>query len=119
VAEAGEGVTTPAGEVHGIECDVGAIVDRGVGEELGCVVEGVQAGGVGAVGGTRASPWAAASQDRRVRGAVVPAWRRAWSSSSTASRVAAASMRTNACSAAACASWGMEPDWAPAHRECS
>ncbi len=51
IAEAGECVAAPASEVHGVECDVGSVVGRIAGKEFGGSVEGVQAGGVVAVGG--------------------------------------------------------------------
>ena len=44
-------MAAPAGEVHGVERDVGSIVGWLVGEEFGGVVEGSEAGGVVAVGG--------------------------------------------------------------------
>ena len=51
VAEAGEDVAAPAGEVDDIEGDVGTFVAGVLGQEVGGVVEGVQAGGSVAEGG--------------------------------------------------------------------
>jgi hypothetical protein len=51
VTEAGECVAAPPGEVHGVECDVGSLVDRILRQEFGRSVVGVQAGGLVAVGG--------------------------------------------------------------------
>jgi hypothetical protein len=52
VAEAGQGMAAPPREVHRIERDVGSIVSPAAGrEEVGSAIEGVQAGGLVAVGG--------------------------------------------------------------------
>ena len=51
VAEAGKGMSAPAGEVHWIERDVGSIVGPAAGwEQVGSAIEGMQAGGLVAVG---------------------------------------------------------------------
>lgn len=44
MTEAGEGVAAPAGEVYGVEGDIGLVVGGIAGQEGGGVVEGVQAG---------------------------------------------------------------------------
>lgn len=51
VAEVGESVATPAGEMYGVEGDVGLVVGWVIGKEVGGVVEGSEAGGLVAVSG--------------------------------------------------------------------
>jgi hypothetical protein len=51
VSEVGECVAAPAGEVYGVQRDIRAFVGRVTGQEVGCLVECVQAGSAIAVGG--------------------------------------------------------------------
>jgi hypothetical protein len=98
VSEVGEGVAAPASEVYGVQRDIRAFVGRVTGQEVGCLVECVQAGSAIAVG-SEGFAVSGGEPGAQYLSAAASARRRALSSRSTASRVAPASMRTKACSA--------------------